>query len=65
MPHGAGSEPWQEPSRRLREVEHFFSIYKDLENKTVEIIGWDDKSAAHRVIESAIAAFKPSTAKPE
>jgi inorganic pyrophosphatase len=45
---------------RLREVEHFFSIYKDLENKEVEIIGWDEKSAAYEVIEKSIAAAKHS-----
>jgi inorganic pyrophosphatase len=30
----------------LREVTHFFSIYKDLEGKRVEIKGWRDASAA-------------------
>lgn len=30
----------------LREITHFFAIYKDLEGKRVEIKGWRDASAA-------------------
>ena len=43
---------------RLREVEHFFSIYKDLEDKKVEIIGWEDQPEAIAAINRAIAAFQ-------
>jgi inorganic pyrophosphatase len=36
----------------LREITHFFSIYKDLEGKRVEIKGWRDASAARaKVVE--------------
>jgi inorganic pyrophosphatase len=24
----------------LKEIEHFFQVYKDLENKTVDVGGW-------------------------
>lgn len=34
----------------LREVEHFFAIYKDLEGKRTQVIGWDDVEAARKVI---------------
>lgn len=34
----------------LREVEHFFAIYKDLEGKRTQVIGWDDVSAARSMI---------------
>jgi inorganic pyrophosphatase len=34
----------------LREVEHFFSIYKDLEGKRTKTIGWHDGKEARRVI---------------
>jgi inorganic pyrophosphatase len=27
----------------LKEIEHFFQVYKDLENKTVDVGGWGDK----------------------
>ena len=29
------------PQHYLREVEHFFHIYKDLEGKRVQTIGWE------------------------
>jgi inorganic pyrophosphatase len=45
---------------RLREVEHFFSIYKDLEDKKVEIIGWEDRGEAIAAVNRAIAAYKKS-----
>lgn len=34
----------------LREITHFFSIYKDLEGKRVEIKGWRDASAARAMV---------------
>jgi inorganic pyrophosphatase len=40
----------------LREVEHFFHIYKELEGKAVETLGWEDKEAALSVIQKAIDA---------
>ena len=30
------------PSHLLKEIEHFFSVYKNLEGKVVETKGWDD-----------------------
>jgi inorganic pyrophosphatase len=37
----------------LREITHFFSIYKDLEGKRVEVKGWHDASFARtKVLES-------------
>ncbi len=37
----------------LREVEHFFSVYKDLEGKRTEVLGWKDRIAAQQVIQSS------------
>ena len=34
----------------LREIEHFFSIYKDLEGKRTKTIAWHSAEAARRVI---------------
>jgi inorganic pyrophosphatase len=34
----------------LREIEHFFSIYKSLEGKKTEIAGWDGVDAARKII---------------
>jgi inorganic pyrophosphatase len=37
----------------LKEITHFFSIYKDLEGKRVEVKGWRDASfARNKVIEA-------------
>lgn len=33
-----------------REIEHFFTIYKELEHKKTRILGWSDAAAAHKVI---------------
>jgi inorganic pyrophosphatase len=34
----------------LREIEHFFSIYKDLEGKKTELAGWSGAEAAWTII---------------
>lgn len=34
----------------LREIEHFFSIYKDLEGKKTEFAGWSGADAAKKII---------------
>lgn len=34
----------------LREIEHFFSIYKNLEGKRTEIEGWSGADAARKII---------------
>ena len=38
------------PPHLLKEIEHFFSIYKELEEKKVGVEGWRDKVEAIRVI---------------
>jgi inorganic pyrophosphatase len=45
---------------RLREIEHFFEIYKELEDKKVEVLGWHARPEAYEAIEKAIAAYQPS-----
>jgi len=55
---------------RLREIEHFFLIYKELEEKQTRIQGWRNAEAAREVIvssrqrflEKARAEIKASTA---
>ena len=42
----------------LREVEHFFDIYKELEGKRVETLGWESRNAAEGAINASIAAAK-------
>lgn len=45
------------PPHLLREIEHFFSIYKDLEQKKVRVDGWRGKDVALKVIMEAKARF--------
>jgi inorganic pyrophosphatase len=47
----------------LKEITHFFSIYKDLEGKSVEVHGWKDAAAAREIIVEAQAAFAASKAE--
>jgi inorganic pyrophosphatase len=37
-------------SHLLREIEHFFRVYKDLEEKEVEVLGWIDQEQTYRII---------------
>jgi inorganic pyrophosphatase len=45
------------PMHYLKEVEHFFHIYKDLEGKRVEILGWEKSESAMRLIEESIRRY--------
>jgi inorganic pyrophosphatase len=42
----------------LKEITHFFSIYKDLEGKRVEVRGWRDAVWAKQVIVKAQQAYE-------
>ena len=59
---------WQQPSdiheARLRQIEHFFEHYKDLEpGKWVKVSGWEGPDAARAEIRNGIAAYVASKAK--
>lgn len=41
----------------LREVEHFFTVYKDLEHVRVQPLGWEDGASARAVIVEAMARY--------
>ncbi len=43
---------------RLREIEHFFRIYKELENKHTNVGGWFGLDETHRLINEARAAYE-------
>ena len=34
----------------LREIEHFFSVYKELEAKSTKIKGWEDAASAREIV---------------
>ncbi len=37
----------------LRQIEHFFATYKDLEVDETEVVGWEGAEAAERILEAA------------
>ena len=45
------------PPHYLREIEHFFHIYKDLEGKRVQIVGWEKSEVAMRMIQDSIVRY--------
>ena len=45
------------PQHYLKEVEHFFHIYKDLEGKRVQTIGWEKSAAAMAEIVEAMRRY--------
>jgi len=45
------------PQHVLKEVEYFFSTYKDLEGKRVQIQGWEKSDVAMRVITESIHRY--------
>ena len=45
------------PQHYLKEVEHFFHIYKDLEGRRVQTVGWEKSEKAMRVISDSIARY--------
>lgn len=49
------------PQHLLKEIENFFAIYKDLENKKTDVEGWADRKSALRVIKEAQKRYKPKT----
>lgn len=46
------------PPHFLREVEHFFRTYKELEGGTVKAEGWESAKAALREIEASVTRYQ-------
>ena len=46
------------PQHYLREIEHFFAIYKDLEGKRMEVLGWEKSEYAMQVIQESIKRYE-------
>jgi inorganic pyrophosphatase len=47
----------------IKEITHFFSIYKDLEGKRVEIKGWHDAAYARDQVVYCAKQFQENKAK--
>ncbi len=41
------------PAHLLKEIEHFFEVYKDLEGSTIHSRGWQGASRAQAVLRDA------------
>lgn len=39
------------PPHLLKEIVHFFDIYKELEEKQTQVLGWQDVETAHHIIQ--------------
>lgn len=49
----------------LKEIEHFFQVYKDLEQKKVDVEGWGDVTEAREIIDKCVDRFIALENKPE
>lgn len=49
----------------VKEIEHFFQVYKDLENKQVDVEGWGDVNEARDIIKKCVERFAAIENKPE
>jgi inorganic pyrophosphatase len=41
------------PPHLLKEIEHFFKVYKELEKKKTGVEGWEDRESAMKIIKEA------------
>lgn len=48
------------PPHLLKEIEHFFSAYKELEKKKTAVEGWGDKAEAIEIIEQCRKRYQES-----
>jgi len=46
------------PQHYLAEIEHFFSIYKDLEGRRVQTLGWHKSEVAMAMVMESIARYE-------
>ena len=53
------------PQHLLLEIEHFFKVYKDLEQKKTGVEGWQGLDAALRIIEESQQRYRTGSAGPE
>jgi len=49
----------------LKEIEHFFQVYKDLEQKKVDVGGWGDVVEAKQIIEQCVDRFESLENRPQ
>jgi len=47
----------------VKEIEHFFQVYKDLEEKKVDVGGWGDVEEAYSIVDKCIDRYENSEHK--
>jgi len=47
----------------LKEIEHFFGVYKDLEGKRTKVVGWEDAAYARKIIMESHQRYADSVAQ--
>jgi len=45
------------PPHLLKEIEHFFTVYKDLEDKKTGVEGWEDRDSALRAVRESVKRY--------
>ena len=48
---------------RLKEIEHFFKVYKDLEKKKVDVGGWGNAQEAREIYSDCVVRYEESEHK--
>ena len=48
---------------RLKEIEHFFQVYKDLEKKKVDVGGWGNATEAMQIYKDCVRRYEKSDYK--
>ena len=52
------------PPHLLKEIQHFFSIYKELEDKKTGIEGWEDRESAIETIKDSQQRYQDQSKEP-
>ena len=48
---------------QVKEIEHFFQVYKDLEEKKVDVGGWGDVNEAYDIVNNCVKRYEFSEHK--
>lgn len=48
---------------RIKEITHFFQVYKDLEKKKVDVGGWGNANEAYEIVDKCIERYESSEHK--
>ena len=48
---------------QIKEIEHFFQVYKDLEKKRVDVGGWGNAQEAYDIFNKCVQRYQSSEHK--